>query len=940
MAQGQAYVKLNTFTTDHGLPSNHVYDIVEDNTGFLWIATDNGVCRFDGKYFQKFSTKDGLPANDVLQVIKEKNGTIWLNCYKQPPAYFDEKSNKFVVIGNSKKLTEISKSLLKTTVSTDEHLIFFNSLGTVALKNKKPVENNISPYELIINDQKTQLSFSVAKKNNSTFIKALFKQHDNILDSIFIKSSLTSLNFVVDNNKLYILNDGNSIYELSVKSLRPFIYSLETLSIPEKNSIIKLSTGTLNIIGKTGSISILDKATFKLKHSLNADPSTNCVYIDHGNRLWVGSIDKGLMLYSKNSIKSTQTPEEIINNNFLSVGAKKYTVVAGNFYGQILKIEKEKQHKIDIPNAGRTTWLRKLIYTNKGFLAIHDLGYSLDFKASKPILAKNGNNAFAKNAILLNDSLVIIGTNSGVIKLNLIKNKTTVLSTGVDMNPSLARIDANSFYYISATGLARYNISNNNSTPINLPKKWADEKFTTLAFSNDGYLWIGTGSGELLVLKENKVISVLTNNTGLPESINCILAYQNRIWLGSKTGIYVLDYREKEKKFSYAIINISKTDGLPSNTINDFDANENLVYAATENGIAIIPAGYRNENFEIKPQLTEVKINQITAQISNKYDLKSNQNNITLQFAGIELSGHFKNLQYAINGTKNWNTLIGNTLNIQLISGKNTIYVRAIDVNNCISKKTLALGFFLQTPFFKTIWFWALMAILLTAILFWLYNRNKLARQQIAFQQQLALAEQRSKITADLHDDIGATLSSLQLNSAIANQLIHKDPKKTQKILDKIENQAKNLADKIGDIIWSMKPGKDEFMTIGSRIKNFANDILGATDIDYKVEVDSRLNAKIQNIAMRKNIVFIAKEAINNAAKYSKAKQLNFSLKQVEKNILLTIADDGIGFDNQQQSGNGIANMRRRTDELKGIFSLVSTPNAGTIISVTFPLIP
>ncbi|RZL21635.1 MAG: hypothetical protein EOO96_24245, partial [Pedobacter sp.] len=159
-----AYVKLNTFTTDHGLPSNHVYDIVEDNTGFLWIATDNGVCRFDGKYFQKFSTKDGLPANDVLQVIKEKNGTIWLNCYKQPPAYFDEKSNKFVVIGNSKKLTEISKSLLKTTVSTDEHLIFFNSLGTVALKNKKPVENNISPYELIINDQKTQLSFSVAKK--------------------------------------------------------------------------------------------------------------------------------------------------------------------------------------------------------------------------------------------------------------------------------------------------------------------------------------------------------------------------------------------------------------------------------------------------------------------------------------------------------------------------------------------------------------------------------------------------------------------------------------------------------------------------------------------------------------------------------------------------------------------------------------------------------
>ncbi|MDN8902010.1 two-component regulator propeller domain-containing protein, partial [Staphylococcus aureus] len=77
-----AYVKRNDFTTNEGLPSNHIYDIVEDNKGFLWIATDNGVSRFDGKYFQNFSVKQGLPSNEVLQILRDGTGNIWANSYK------------------------------------------------------------------------------------------------------------------------------------------------------------------------------------------------------------------------------------------------------------------------------------------------------------------------------------------------------------------------------------------------------------------------------------------------------------------------------------------------------------------------------------------------------------------------------------------------------------------------------------------------------------------------------------------------------------------------------------------------------------------------------------------------------------------------------------------------------------------------------------------
>ncbi|MDD5152106.1 MAG: two-component regulator propeller domain-containing protein, partial [Flavobacterium sp.] len=94
----QSYNKISTFSTNEGLPSNHIYDIVEDNNGFLWIATNNGIARFDGKYFYNYTVKNGLPSNDVLQVIKEKNGTIWVNCYNEVPSYFDEINNQFVSI--------------------------------------------------------------------------------------------------------------------------------------------------------------------------------------------------------------------------------------------------------------------------------------------------------------------------------------------------------------------------------------------------------------------------------------------------------------------------------------------------------------------------------------------------------------------------------------------------------------------------------------------------------------------------------------------------------------------------------------------------------------------------------------------------------------------------------------------------------------------------
>jgi signal transduction histidine kinase len=230
--------------------------------------------------------------------------------------------------------------------------------------------------------------------------------------------------------------------------------------------------------------------------------------------------------------------------------------------------------------------------------------------------------------------------------------------------------------------------------------------------------------------------------------------------------------------------------------------------------------------------------------------------------------------------------------------------------------------------------------ILATVFILGVVNRRKLIRQKIKFQEQLALEKQRQRITADLHDDIGATLSSLQINSMVANTLITHKPAEAQTILYKIETQAHNLASTISDIVWSMKPGNEEFMTLSTRIKKFAGEILEPGQIHFTIDIPAEIDKKLTDITLRKNLLLILKEAINNAAKHSQAAQLRIGLLQNEKNIIMEVTDNGIGFNPQQVLGNGLGNMQYRAGELGGYVSVQSTQGKGTTVTAMIPLIP
>lgn len=203
--------------------------------------------------------------------------------------------------------------------------------------------------------------------------------------------------------------------------------------------------------------------------------------------------------------------------------------------------------------------------------------------------------------------------------------------------------------------------------------------------------------------------------------------------------------------------------------------------------------------------------------------------------------------------------------------------------------------------------------------------------------QKIALSTIRQKISQDLHDDIGASLSSLQIYGAIAEQSVQTNPAKTMEMVKKISSQSKEIMENMNDIVWSMKTSSSTSIEI--KIKNFAAGLLADSNIDFKYSIMENADAVITGITARKNVLLIVKEAMNNIAKYSKAKNAALSLHIDQKELVLQIEDDGTGFDQSASiPGNGLEHMEQRTKELKGTFFLQSAAGSGTLIRAVFPI--
>lgn len=210
-----------------------------------------------------------------------------------------------------------------------------------------------------------------------------------------------------------------------------------------------------------------------------------------------------------------------------------------------------------------------------------------------------------------------------------------------------------------------------------------------------------------------------------------------------------------------------------------------------------------------------------------------------------------------------------------------------------------------------------------------LMNQNKL-------KQRMKELELRNQIAADLHDEVGSSLSSIHLLSQMAAQPANVTIQKN--ILDRMSVNAKETMEKMSDLVWAIKPEESEGTNLRQRMEIFAYEICGTKNIVLDLQLD-KLNTKDLNMEQRKNMYLIFKEALNNAVKYSGTEKIHVSAVNGGNLLTMIVRDEGRGFDDKIVSrGNGLDNIRERALSIGGQLGITSVPGKGTEVMLQIPL--
>lgn len=241
----------------------------------------------------------------------------------------------------------------------------------------------------------------------------------------------------------------------------------------------------------------------------------------------------------------------------------------------------------------------------------------------------------------------------------------------------------------------------------------------------------------------------------------------------------------------------------------------------------------------------------------------------------------------------------------------------------------------IQPPWFRTIWAYiayvsVLVSLVLLSIRIYIQQRLQQERDQLVKRE--VLLQERSRIILDLHDDVGSSLSSIQLLSQVAERVMDEQPDKTRQFLRKIFENSESTIQNLGDIIWAMKTdlGEDAMEV---RIRTYCVDLLQPKDMEAELHFETPMAEVFDDAAKRKNALLLIKEALHNAAKYSGATVISILFSRTEEAYRLVIEDNGRGFDPVlAKKGNGLGTMKVRAENMGGRLVFETSPGMGTRI--------
>ncbi len=485
--------------------------------------------------------------------------------------------------------------------------------------------------------------------------------------------------------------------------------------------------------------------------------------------------------------------------------------------------------------------------------------------------------------------------------------------------------------------------------------------------SPDTWLWIGTDGGGLNKMDIAKETFVnYSTKDGLPN--NVIYAVQSdahdNLWLSTNRGLCRFDPRTADT-WAFTV-----EDGLPGNEFNRTeyakDKDGRLYFAGVEGAVSFDPEVFYTSSPPSTIVINRLKLsnNEITypgvylTESGKEYQLAGPIENlqtltfpytermITLGFSLLDFTNPEGNKYRYKLERFNTDWIDAGELNeavfTNLNSGAYTFLVSGRNSNNVWSDPA-KLQLIIQSPWWGTWWFRGFVIVLLAGGVYGFYRYR--------LKQAMKLQHLRNRIAADLHDEIGSTLSSISLAGTVIRHKLKSSHPEVDGLLHKINHNTQTMMEAMSDIVWAVNTKNDRFDQVLHRMRAFAVEILEPNDIMVHFDSSPNITHLLLDMQQRKNLYLIFKEVIHNAAKYAQCQNVWVTLTYKQGSLMMEVKDDGIGFEVQpvkettmidhdialqKMGGNGIVNMYTRAEELKGKLELHSSAGQGTRVCLAF----
>jgi ligand-binding sensor domain-containing protein/cbb3-type cytochrome oxidase subunit 3 len=730
-AQQPAYTY---YSIRDGLASNDTYNCVEDKKGFLWIATENGVSRFDGKNFKNYTTAQGLPDNDVLVIEMDSAGAIWVLPFQRTPAYYDEKTDKFINSKTDKALGEIKfGNVNNSSVLQNGGVAFWNNAGAFVYKNKEVLK---LPQQRRIGYNNAVISFG-----NENYVTVssdslrLYKKDVLINKTLFNKLSIYTA--CKDNSfyyadsmklcKIIILPDGSIGKKLEVK-------------LPFEIKGMNFTGKQLAITSNSSNIYLADTATLEFSaQGFSFNALIRYIYNDKVGNTWICTKENGLIRYQQKGILTIS--DEAFQRNFNAISYWKNQLVVGTNNGEILLYKGPYDFKkIALYQEKKySAWVKKISHTNRGlYISTEGAIFFVDNNLKKKDLFGTTKNFASKGFIVKNDTSIITGNSGAVRKINLntlkyndtINIRVTTLENGNKEN----------IYVGSNTGLYKWE---DYKKFIFLGEKspTLTNRIRSLAYNaKDNILWTGLATDTLVALQNDNIIATIQLGAKLPgNECRALYSQQNgKVWVGTNSALARIMYTYENNVFQYTTTVFTTADGITGKQINDITEHNDTIYVATNAGVSIVPSKMKFDVPNIPVYITGISINNVDTALLKEFNLSHWQNNIAIRFNASDLGSTTDRIFEYRRNKEPWHVVNNDNISLQqLAPGSYTIQVRTLNRDGNPSNNIAEVKFEISTAFWKSFWFWALITLVLVALFFYAIQRRNKQKREEAVQKLL-----------------------------------------------------------------------------------------------------------------------------------------------------------------------------------------------------------